>query len=50
VDNNGNVWAVDYNTNKVMEFNSITGAKILTFGTTGGGPGQLFQPTYIAAH
>jgi tripartite motif-containing protein 71 len=47
-DGAGNIWAVDYNTNQVLEFNGVTGAKILTFGTTGGGPGQLYHPTYIA--
>ena len=41
------VWSVDYNTNKVTLF-STTGAKLVSFGTTGGGPGQLFQSTYIA--
>lgn len=50
VDASGDVWAVDYNANRVLEFNGSTGAKTLTFGTTGGGPGQLIQPTYIAAH
>jgi DNA-binding beta-propeller fold protein YncE len=43
----GDIWTVDYNTNQVLEFNS-SGTKILTFGTTGGGPGQLFHPTVIA--
>lgn len=43
----GVIWAVDYNTNTVTEF-SPTGVILLRFGTTGGGPGQLYQPTYIA--
>jgi DNA-binding beta-propeller fold protein YncE len=47
IDGNSNVWAVDYNTNQVLEFNGA-GTKIMTFGTTGGGPGQLYHPTYIA--
>src|ERR1017187_9775037 len=49
-DSSGNVWAVDYNTNQVLEFNGTTGTKMQTFGATGGGPGQLFHRTYIAAH
>jgi hypothetical protein len=41
------LWAVDYNLNTVTLYSSA-GAVILTFGVTGGGPGQLFHPTYIA--
>ena len=47
-DGNGNIWAIDYNTNRVLEFNGAHAAQIFTFGTTGGGPGQLYHPTYIA--
>jgi len=53
VDATGNVWAVDqgFNTNQnlnhVLEFNSA-GIKLLSFGPTGGAPGQFNHPTYIA--
>jgi streptogramin lyase len=49
VDGSGNLWTLDYNSNQVLEFNS-SGTKILTFGTVGGGPGQLYHPTVIAVH
>ena len=43
-DPNSVIWAVDYNGNKVVSI----GPTDTSFGVTGGGPGQLFHPTYIA--
>jgi len=50
VDGNGLVWTTDYNANKVVAFGNNLALPILVgpFGVTGGGPGQLFHPTYIA--
>ena len=49
LDASGFVWAVDYNNNWVGEFTG-TGIKVNQFGVTGGNNGQIFHPTYIAAH
>ena len=46
-DPSGTIWAVDYNANTVYSFD-MNGNKIGAFGVTGGGPGQLFHPTYVA--
>lgn len=50
IDTGGTIWAVDYGANRIFTYTltGVNGFQTGTFGVTGGGPGQLFQPTYIA--
>ncbi|HYQ78803.1 MAG TPA: trypsin-like serine protease [Solirubrobacterales bacterium] len=47
-DEDGDVWAIDYQDNKVYEVPDSGGAPVVRFGTGGTGPGQLSSPYGIA--